>query len=195
MANDALTYSLLFGSYREPALGRRVLCFLQSQLQARGHTVHVLDAAAHNLPLFGQMYKEFDPGEAPAPLPHFANCLESSDGIVLVAGEYNHSIQPGLKNLLDLFQSEFLWRIAALCTYSPGQFGGMRNAMHLRAMCGELGMPTISSIFGIPAANKKLQEDGANPDGDLLPFCERYLNELDWYAQALRAQRQQGTPF
>lgn len=43
---------------------------------------------------------------------------------------------------------------------SAGIYGGMRAAMQLRAMLGEIGCISVSNIFGIPQVNKALDEDG-----------------------------------
>jgi len=41
-----------------------------------------------------------------------------------------------------------------------GIYGGMRAAMQLRAMTGELGCISVSNIFGIPEVHKAIDEDG-----------------------------------
>ena len=41
-----------------------------------------------------------------------------------------------------------------------GIYGGMRAAMQLRAMLGEMGCISVSNIFGIPQVNKALDESG-----------------------------------
>ena len=44
--------------------------------------------------------------------------------------------------------------------FYAGIYGGMRAAMQLRAMLGEIGCISVSNIFGIPQVNKALDEDG-----------------------------------
>lgn len=50
------------------------------------------------------------------------------------------------------------------CTFT-GIYGGMRAAMQLRAMTGELGCISVSNIFGIPEVQKAINEDGT-PQND-----------------------------
>jgi NAD(P)H-dependent FMN reductase len=87
------------------------------------------------------MYKEYPAGQAPETLERLAGLVKSSDAVVVVSGEYNHSIQPALSNLLDHFLEEWFWRPSAIACYSAGQFGGVRAAMQLRALLPEIGMP------------------------------------------------------
>lgn len=47
------------------------------------------------------------------------------------------------------------------CACIPtGAFGGIRAAMQLRAMTGELGCPSVPKIFAIPKTHEVLDEAG-----------------------------------
>ena len=63
-----------------------------------------------------------------------------------MSAEYNHSVPPGLTNLIDYFLEEYFWRPSAIVCYSVKGFGGMRAAMQLRALLPEVGMPSIPSL-------------------------------------------------
>ena len=52
-----------------------------------------------------------------------------------------NAMAPALANTLDYFLEEWSWRPSAIACYSAGAFGGVRAAMHLRALLAELGMP------------------------------------------------------
>src|SRR5260221_8036315 len=110
------------------------------------------------------MYKEYGAGEAPPVLERLAGVVRAADAYIIVSGEYNHSIPPALSNLLDHFLEEYFWRPSAIACYSAGAFGGVRAAMPLRAMLGELGTPSIPSILPFP----KVQDafDAAGPPLD-----------------------------
>lgn len=41
-----------------------------------------------------------------------------------------------------------------------GQFGGVRAAMQLRAMLGELGCISVSNILALPKVHEALDADG-----------------------------------
>jgi NAD(P)H-dependent FMN reductase len=147
------------------------------------------------LPLLDRMYKEFPKGEAPPPLEELAALYRGADAFVIVSGEYNHGIPPALKNLLDHFLEEYFFRPSAIVSYSGGAFGGVRAAMQLRMTLGELGMPSIPSTFPVPKVQSSIDEAGKALDAGLDRRVSRFLDELEWYAEALKAARAQGTPY
>ena len=187
-------FIVVYGSVRSERQGIRAALFVKTQLEQRGHEVTLFDALALQLPLLDKMYKEYAPGTAPAPLPQMAEDIARSDGVVVVTGEYNHSLPPGLSNLLDYFLEEWQWRPSAIVSYSAGSFGGVRAAVHLRAMCGELGMASIPSMLPVPRVGSALDVDGLSADDKLVSRCARFLDEFEWYAQALRTARLAGVP-
>ena len=190
-----LTIAVLVGSVRSDRQGIRAARFVEHAFTARGHDVTVVDPVVLRLPLLDRMYKEYDKGTAPAPLEELATLYRAADAFVVVSGEYNHSIPPALSNLLDHFLEEYFWRPSAIVCYSTGAFGGVRAAMQLRAMLGELGMPSIPSIFPIPRIPAALDADGRAADPAIDRRFARLAAELEWYAEALRERRSKGVPY
>jgi NAD(P)H-dependent FMN reductase len=195
MPGDPLHFAVLLGSMRRDRIGIRPARFVLAQCAQRGHRATLVDALELELPLLDRMYKEHAAGEAPEKLERLARLYREVDGFLLVAGEYNHGIQPGLKNLLDHFLEEYFWRPSGIVCYSAGGFGGVRAAMQLRMTLGELGMPSIPSLLPVQRAGKTLAEDGTPTDDALAKRAGRFLDELEWYARALKAQRAHGTPY
>ncbi|APX87086.1 NADPH-dependent FMN reductase [Methylorubrum extorquens] len=190
-----LTVPVILGSVRAERAGIRAARFLVAQLEARGHTAPLVDPAELKLPLLDRMYKEYPKGEAPEPLERLATLFRGADAFVVVSAEYNHSIPPALSNTLDHFLEEYFWRPSAICCYSAGQYGGVRAAMQLRAMLAELGTPSIPSLLPIPRIQKALSEAGEPAEDWLGRAAKKFLNELTWYAEALKAKRAGGTPY
>src|SRR4051794_3683183 len=190
-----LRFAVLFGSMRSDRLGIRAARFAMEQLRRHGHEPTLVDALECRLPLLDRMYKEHPKGEAPPAMARLATVYRAVDGFVIVAGEYNHGIQPGLKNLLDHFLEEYFWRPSAIVCYSAGTFGGVRAAMQLRMTLAELGMPSIPSLFPIGRIGQALGEDGTAQDEALERRVGRFVDELAWYAAALKAARAGGTPY
>ena len=141
------------------------------------------------------MYKEHPKGEAPEPLERLAELYRRADGFVIVSAEYNQSIPPALSNTLDYFLEEYFWRPSAIVCYSAGRYGGVRAAVQLRTMLGELGMSSIPSYLAIPEIGKILDEEGHPQQPWLDKSAGRFMSEFVWYVQALRRQRQEGTPY
>jgi NAD(P)H-dependent FMN reductase len=186
---------VILGTVRRDRIGIRVTRFLVNALIARGHDAPLIDPVEYPLPLLDRMFKEYAAGEAPRVLERLAGIIKAADGYVIVSGEYNHSIPPALSNLLDHFLEEYYFKPSAIACYSAGPFGGVRAAMQLRAMLAEMGMSSVPSILPFPKAQVLLTEDGS-PTGDRSgTSADRFLDEFEWYVQALKAARAQGTPY
>ena len=168
---------------------------IRDSLKDRGHDVTLVDPVEHPLPLLDKMYKEYKAGEAPPVLEGLARIIKPADAYVIVSAEYNHSIPPAMSNLLDHFLEEYFFKPSAIICYSAGPFGGVRAAMQLRAMLAEMGMSSIPSILPFPKAQEMLDADG-KPAGDRPGrSAARFFDELEWYAHALKAAREKGTPY
>jgi NAD(P)H-dependent FMN reductase len=191
----SLEFLVIFGSVRRDRHGIGLARFLVQAIQARGHRATLVDPMETPLPLLDRMYKEYPQGEAPESLERLAGQIRSADGILIVSAEYNHSIPPALSNLLDHFLEEYFWRPSAIACYSAGPFGGVRAAMQLRAMLGELGMPSIPSLFPVPKVQDAYNDDGSAKDPASTGRVARFLGELEWYATALKAARASGVPY
>ncbi len=191
-------YAVLYGSTRRARRGIRAARFMVNTLMARGHEATLLDVQELDLPFLDLMHKEYESGEAPAGMQRAHEVLDACDGIVVVGGEWNHSVPPALKNLLDHFQAEYHGKPAGIVTYSAGPFGGARAGPHYRVILGELGMVTCSILFTVSGVAKAFDDDGKDvtPNGDYERRVVRFLDELDWYAEALAAKRAAaGPPF
>lgn len=190
-----MNIAILYGSTREARQGIKAARFLRKKLDERGHNTSLLDPMELNLPFLDKMYKEFEEGSAPSIMESIAHTLREADGFLIVSGEYNHSIPPALKNMLDHFQKEYHWKPSALATYSAGPFGGVRAGVHLRAVTGELGMPSIPSMFPISKVQNAFDKEGNAIEDAYERRVKRFFDEFEWYMSALKAQREKGTPY
>ena len=188
---------VFYGSYRSDRLGIRLAQFVVDGLRGRGDEVELIDARAVGLPMLDRMYKEYPKGQAPAALEKLAGQVRDADGFVFVTGEYNWGIQPGLKNLTDHFLEEWFWRPAAIASYSAGRFSGARAALVWHGTLSEMGMVVISSTIAVGPIVQTLSED-AKPIGEggkaLEHAFPRFADDLVWWMEAAKAQRQRRKP-
>jgi NAD(P)H-dependent FMN reductase len=186
----ALKTAVVYGSVRSARQGIKAARFIVNKLEARGHDVELIDPMERQLPLLDRMYKEYGDGEAPPAMESIASVFHEADGFIIVSGEYNHSIPPVLKNLLDHFQPEYHYKPSGIVTYSAGPFAGLRGLANLRAILGELGTPSIPSVFPISKVQNAFDEDGEALEEAYDDRVGRFLDEFEWYSRALRAGRQ-----
>jgi NAD(P)H-dependent FMN reductase len=188
---------VFYGSYRSDRLGIRLARFVVEGLRGRGFDVELIDAKAVGLPMLDRMYKEYPKGKAPAALEKLAGQIRGADGFVFITGEYNWSIQPGLKNLTDHFLEEWFWRPAAIASYSGGRLSGVRSATAWHGTLSEMGMVVISSTLAVGPISQTLSADG-QPLGEggnaLAQAFPRFADDLLWWVEAAKAQRERKTP-
>jgi NAD(P)H-dependent FMN reductase len=192
MAN--LLIPVLVGSVRSDRQGIKAARYVMRLLTERGHQPVLVDPLEKPLPLLDRMYKEYPAGQAPALLEELADLYRRADGFVLVSGEYNQSIQPALKNLLDHFLEEYFWRPSTIVSYSAGRWGGVRAAVALRTVLCELGMPSLPSVLSIPSIGRALSDDGHANEPWIDKAADRFLAEFEWYATALKDKRAKDAP-
>jgi NAD(P)H-dependent FMN reductase len=190
-----LNIPVILGTVRTERVGPRVAKFVVNSLKERGQSPTFVDPIDHPLPLLDKMYKEYPAGQAPPALERLARIIKPADAYVIVSAEYNHSIPPALSNLLDHFLEEYFFKPSAIVCYSPGAFGGVRAAMQLRAMLCEMGMPSISSLLPFPKVQDLLDENGTPQNDRVRKSADKFFAELEWYAEAFKAQRAKGTPY
>ena len=194
MAHRILVF---YGSYRSDRMGIRLAQFVVEGLRGRGDEVELIDAKAVGLPMLDRMYKEYPKGNAPAALEKLAGQIRDADGFVFITGEYNWGMQPGLKNLTDHFLEEWFWRPAAIASYSAGRLAGAHAATAWHGTLCEMGMVVISSTIAVGPIAQTLSED-AKPVGEAgkaLAFTfPRFADDLAWWMEAARAQRQRKPP-
>ena len=188
----SLNTAVIYGSARRARKGINVARFAARKLEERQHDVTLVDTAEYELPLLDLMYKEYDAGTAPAPMQAVAEILAAADGFVIVTGEYNHSVPAALKNLLDHYQSEYLYKPSAIVTYSAGPFGGVRALVNMRGIMAELGSAAIPSAFPVSSVFKTFDDDGNAVDEAYNERVGKFLDEYEWYTRALKKERDGG---
>jgi len=184
-----LNTAVIYGSARRDRQGIKAAHFVVRKLEERKHDVTLIDSEKYDLPMLDWMYKEYESGQAPAAMQKLAEILSAADGFIIVSAEYNHSIPGALKNLLDHFQSEYLYKPSGIVTYSAGPFGGVRALVNLRGILAELGTPSIPSAFPISQIHNAFDDDGNAADTAYDERFVKFLDEYEWYANALRQAR------
>ncbi len=182
----------------QPArLGLRVAKALVLQLNEGGDEATLIDPLGFELGGVFTPHFSFPRGKAPAPLDALAKAIEAADGYVMVSPEYNHSMSPALAHLLNHFGSSlFSYKPSVIATYSAGQWGGTRAAVHMRTFLSELGCLPVSAMIHVPKAREVFNPEGAflaDADGNAwTTYFARSFTQLRWWAAAAKKQREAG---
>ncbi len=190
-----MNIAVLYGSNRSDRQGIKVAKFIINKLKDRNHNPVLVDSMSYELTFLDKMHKEYEKGKAPKNMEKIHKILKNSDGFIIVSAEYNHSIPAALKNMLDHFQGEYYFKPSAILSYSAGPFGGLRVAVHLRAVLAELGMPSIPTILPVSSVYTAFDENGKAIDKNYDQRVIGFIDEFEWYLKAYKNQRAEGTPY
>ncbi len=191
-----MSIPVIYGSVREKRQGIKAAKYITKQLKKRGMNPILIDPIEYDLPLLKKKYSEYEEGEAPEIIEKLGKIMKEAEGFVIVTGEYNHSIPPALKNILDHYLEEYFFKPVGIVCYSAGAFGGVRAAVHLRVIVSELGMVSISTKLPIPKVQDAFDEEGNAKDNSHDKKTKKFLDEFEWYLEALNNQKNnKGKPF
>lgn len=185
----SLKIVIFYGSVRSARQGIKAARFILKTCQERTHDATLIDPVEYPLPLLDKMYKEYEPDQAPAVLQRMARVIIPADAYIVVSGEYNHTIPPALANLMDHFLDEYFRKPSGIVCYSAGAFGGVRASIALRSMLAEMGTSSIPSVLPIPRVQDAFTDDGTPTEPRSHERAAEFLEELEWYAYALREAR------
>jgi NAD(P)H-dependent FMN reductase len=191
-----LSAVIFVGSVRETRNADRVLAFAKKLLEPHFNT-HVLDAKVLNLPTLQVPFHYQDPSKAPKNLVEANDAIKNADAFVFVIGEYNRSLQPGLKNLLDHFSpASYGYKPALLVPYSPSGTAGICAADSLLSILRELGITPTPAFGSIGLVEKALAQDGTVQAGHefIKGNFELGVQQLHWYGQAFKKARTENKP-
>ncbi|MDD5074175.1 MAG: NAD(P)H-dependent oxidoreductase [Candidatus Shapirobacteria bacterium] len=116
--------------------------------------------------------------------------MRRADGLIIVSPEYNHGYPGELKLVLDQAYPEYNRKPLGICAVSSGMVGGARMTQVLRIAAIELQMvPVRNSVF-FRQVKDLFDESGAIQDPSYNEHVTTMLDELVWYANALKSARE-----
>ncbi len=98
------------------------------------------------------------------------------DALLISCPEYNGSITPLLKNVIDWMSRShdgiggrqiYGGKVAGLLAASPGGLGGIRGLAHIRTLLGGIGVLVVPGDVSVPGAMKAFADDGSLVDEKL----------------------------
>ena len=165
-------------------MSAHVARFVTGELSKRpGVATELIDIAGMPLPIDGAGDEIKD--------PVFSQKMESADGLVIVAPEYNHGFPGLLKHVLDTCLEEYIHKAAGIVGVASGPFGGTRVIQSLLPVLRELGLITTFTDLNFSKVGKVFDEDGKLLDEEA--WARRtasFLDELIWMSTVLRHGRE-----
>ena len=183
---------IILGSTRQGRKGEAVARWLLERARSRSDmTFELVDLREWALPFFDSpvppAFGKYDPAIKP-----WADKVGAADGYLFVTPEYNHGYPAVLKNAIDHLYAEWGRKPAAIVSYGSTA-AGYRAAEQLRQVLIELRVAPIRAQVGVPKIWEAFDEAGQMRDPGLNQSLDALLDELSWWAQALKAARDSST--
>jgi chromate reductase, NAD(P)H dehydrogenase (quinone) len=128
-----------------------------------------------------------------------ARLFAAHDGFFIATPEYNGSIPPLLKNVLDWVSrvkregdgpiKPYADKVAALASSSTGTFAGIRAVSHLRAILAHMGVQVISQQCSVPNAQDAFDDMDRFRDERVHSNLQKAARALVEHAAFLSGQR------
>ncbi|MGW3121850.1 NADPH-dependent FMN reductase [Streptomyces sp. NPDC001107] len=183
---------IIVGSVRDGRFGPAVASWVAEQAGAHGgFEVEVVDLAQVDIPLALPAESPKFAGDAyprPAGMAALTSALEGADAFVVVTPEYNHSYPASLKAAIDWHFTQWTAKPVAFVSYG-GAAGGRHAVLHLENVLTELHAVTIRDGLAFPNYFTAWQ-DGRPLDPAAAGYAKTLLEQLAWWAGALRSARE-----
>jgi NAD(P)H-dependent FMN reductase len=187
---------ILIGSVREGRFGPVVSRWVAEQARQHGDfEIEIVDLADFDLPVtLPAVSPKYAGADYPRPdgMAPLTAALESADAFVVVTPEYNHSYPASLKAAIDWHFTQWTAKPIAFVSYG-GAAGGRHAVLHLENVFTELHAVTIRDGLAFPKYFTAWQ-DGQPIDPEVGGYAKVLLDQLAWWANALRAARRT-TPY
>jgi chromate reductase, NAD(P)H dehydrogenase (quinone) len=168
------------GSARRESLNRKLLAVAVQAVREAGCEVTLLDLNEFPLPLYhGDLEDEQG---MPAYATRLVELIGAHDALLIASPEYNSFFTPLLKNTIDWCtradENPFEEKVVAVISASPGVYGGVRSAQHLRHLLLHLGCHLVPAQCSLPRADKAFDTGGTLTDARALKNVQAVAREL-----------------
>lgn len=178
--------TIILGSVRNGRQGIKLANYIKDQI--KDSEVELIDPKEWNLELLEDRYPDMkEPSEKYKKL---SKKLMESDGFIFVSAEYNSSIPPALKNLIDHFTVEFYKKPASVVSYSMGSFAGLIAASHLKISLINLGAIIVPKYLPVPTIQNVFDEQGNLIDKEYERRVKELIDETIWFEKLMQKSKE-----
>jgi len=165
---EKLKVLAIAGSARNGSVNRKLIRAAAAiAMQQHGIEVAQVDPEAYELPLYnGDLESEQGLPEAALKLKQL---FLQHDALLFASPEYNSSISPYLKNIIDWVSRPaeneeslacYKGKVAGLLAASPGALGGLRGLVHLRSILSNISVIVVPQQAAIGGAYEAFDDSG-----------------------------------
>ncbi|MEO2018758.1 MAG: NAD(P)H-dependent oxidoreductase [Fuerstiella sp.] len=160
----------LAGSARTDSYNHRLVQVAAEGARAAGADVTVLNLKDYPLPIFDE---DLERAAVPENATKLKQLFLDHDGLLISSPEYNSSITPLLKNVIDWVSrpaegeaslAAYRGKVAALMAASPGGLGGLRGLVHVRSILSSIGVIVLPDQIAVSRAFDAFDDDGQLKD-------------------------------
>jgi NAD(P)H-dependent FMN reductase len=185
----ALNIPVILGTERDGRESEHLARFVLGRLNVRTgiHSV-LVDPGLHHFGNLKARAKDLDETSDPETRA-FIEQMHAADGFVIVTPEYNFSFPGALKNLLDVTFKPWNKKPFGLVACG-GISGGLRAIDSLRQVVSGLGGVCVPAHVPVQFITKTFGPEGPRVDAEAwTKRIDSFLDEVLWYAEALKAAR------
>lgn len=159
------------GSQRKKSFNAKLVAIAAEGAREAGADVTILDLRDYPLPLFDQDLEQ--ESGAPDNVALLKRMFLDHDGLLISSPEYNSSITPLLKNVIDWVSrpaegepmlAAYQGKVAALMAASPGGLGGLRGLVHVRSILSSIGVLVLPEQVAVSRAFEAFDNAGQLKD-------------------------------
>lgn len=173
------------GSLRKESLNKKLAEVWGEVFKKNGIEVQIINSDELNVPLINEDDKET---KFPASLRALSESVKAAAGVVICTPEYNGSISPVVKNMIDWTStlSPHPWRAkpVLISGTTPGALATVAGMLHTQNPLDRLGAHVYPQSYGVAFGDKELSgktlTDSKKQEGleklakDFLAFCARF---------------------
>ena len=173
---------IILGTAREGRQSERVAQLIREEVAKREIETEIIDVRDYLIA------KTENPDKEESAV-RFREKISRADGLIIVSPEYNHGYPGELKLLLDQAYKEYARKPIGICGVSEGRWGGVRMMEQLRLVAIEFRMVPIKEALYFAEVEKLFDSEGTIKDPAYSERAKKFLDELQWYTQALKEAR------
>lgn len=178
-----LNIPIILGTGREGRQSEKVARFMLDSVKTRKDIrTELIDVRDYRISFT-------DNSETSEPAKALSKKIGAADGFIIVAPEYNHGYPGELKMMLDMLYEQYARKPVGICGVSAGGLGGARMVEQLRLVSIEFHMVPIREALYFSSVQNLFDEAGKIKDESYSNRVNKFLEELVWYAKALKTAR------